>query len=182
MAWCGCRVPERSANKFQEQLGILVRHEVDFIIVGGTAAVLEGAPIITLDLDIVFEKTPENISRLVDALTEVNAHYKDPAGRYIVPDAAKLATFRTNLLVTDLGGLDVLPSIADGLIYSDLLERSSEYEVSGLRLQVLNLDAVIETKEFADRDTDRAVLPILRRTLELKKSKKAEPDKDSESR
>ncbi len=40
-----------------------------------------------------------------------------------------------------------------------------------MRLRVLNLEAVIESKQIADRDKDRAVLPILRRTLELKKSR-----------
>lgn len=50
------------------------------------------------------------------------------------------------------------------------LDRSIEYEVAGLHLKVLNLETVIETKEFANRDKDRATLPILRRTLELKRS------------
>jgi len=51
-----------------------------------------------------------------------------------------------------------------------LLDRSFEYEVAELRLRVLDLETVIETKELANRDKDRAVLPILRRTLEFKRS------------
>lgn len=39
-----------------------------------------------------------------------------------------------------------------------------------MRLRVLDLGTLIETKQFADREKDRAVLPILRRTLELKRS------------
>lgn len=163
-------MPERSPNRFLEQLKVLVRHGVDFIVVGGVAAVFEGAPIVTLDLDIVYDGTSENNSRLAGALKELNALYKDPAGRRIVPDTGKLATIKTHLLLTDSGGLDVLRAIGEDLTYTDLLERSSWYEVEGTRLCVLNLEAVIESKEFADRDKDRAVLPILRRTLELKRA------------
>ena len=158
-----------SPNKFLQQLQVLIRHEVDFIVVGGVAAVFEGAPIITLDLDIVYNRSPENNPRLAAALRELNATYKDLAGRRTVPDLLKLETIERHLLLTDLGGLDVLLSIGEDLAYQDLVGRSSEYEVSGLRLRVLDLETVIESKEFADRDKDRAVLPILRRTLELKR-------------
>lgn len=160
---------EKSPNRFLDQIEVLVRHEVDFIIVGGVAAVLAGAPIITMDLDIAFDRSAENIPRLVRALEELDAHYKDPAGRRIAPDAARLSAFKTNLLLTNLGGLDVLTSLDPGFSYEDLRARSSAYELAGMRLRVLDLDAVIESKEAANRDKDRAVLPILRRTLELKK-------------
>lgn len=69
-----------------------------------------------------------------------------------------------------LGGLDVLTSTGQDLAYQDLLGRSSKCEVAGMHLQVLDLEATIESKTFAGRDKDRAVLPILRRTLELKKN------------
>lgn len=164
---------EKSSIRFLEQLRVLVRHQVDFIVVGGVAAVFAGAPIVTLDLDIVYDPSAENNTRLAAALEELNALYKDPAGRRIVPNVAKLATIRTHLLLTDLGGLDVLRAIGDGLIYADLVDRSSRYEVAGMYLRVLDLDTVIASKEFANRDKDRAVLPILRRTLELRR---AQPD------
>lgn len=160
---------DASPNKFLQQLQILVHHEVDFIVVGGVAAVFEGAPIVTLDLDIVYDSSPANNERLAAALRQLNAIYRDPAGRRIVPDLPKLDTMKLHLLLTDLGGLDVLTSIGQDLTYQDLLCRSSMYEVAGLQVRVLDLDAIIETKAFADRDKDRAVLPILRRTLEVKK-------------
>jgi hypothetical protein len=160
----------RSPSKFRRQLQLLVRHEVEFIVVGGVAAVLGGAPILTLDLDIVYRRSPENVRRLATALREVNAIYNDPVGRRIIPDVSKLESVRLNLLITDLGKLDVLYSISNGLTYDDLFERSSDYDFEGMCLRVLDLEAVIEAKAIADREKDRAVLPILRRTLELKKS------------
>ena len=154
-----------SANKFLDLLRVLRRCEVDFVIVGGVAGVLAGAPLVTFDLDVVFERTPSNISRLLEALREINARYRDPLDREILPDEDKLASFRLNLLVTDLGDLDVLPTIGRDLTYRDLLERSVEYEVADLRVRAIDLPTLIEAKELADRPKDRHALLFLRETL-----------------
>jgi hypothetical protein len=157
-----------SSVKFLGLLRILLRHGVDFFVVGGVAAQLEGAPILTLDLDVLYDKTPANLIRLLSALREIKARYRDPAGRHIEPDMTKLETLRMHLLLTDLGALDILSSIGDGLTYHDLLGRTAIYELGQDRVRVLELAAVIETKEHANRDKDRAVLPVLRQTLAMK--------------
>lgn len=156
------------ALRFLDILKVLGRHEVEYILVGGIAAVLEGAPIATFDLDIVPDPAPDNRGRLLSALQELNARYLDPAGRHILPDEAKLTTLRLHQLVTDAGPLDVLATIGKGLAYQDLEDRTRDYEVGGLRVRCLTLDAIIESKEQAGRDKDRAALPILRRTLARK--------------
>jgi len=43
--------------RFLDALAVLVRHDVEFIVVGGVAVILEGAPVSTLDLDIVHERS-----------------------------------------------------------------------------------------------------------------------------
>ncbi|HBL31357.1 MAG TPA: hypothetical protein DD490_31405 [Acidobacteria bacterium] len=115
----------------------------------------------------LFDRTPENLDRLLAALRELKARYRDPAGRHIEPDLDKLQTLRLHLLLTDLGALDVLGVIGGGLTYQDLVHRTVVYELGELRVRVLELAAVIETKEQANRDKDRAVLPVLRQTLAM---------------
>lgn len=159
---------EPRSVKFLGLLRVLLHHEVDFLVVGGVAAQLEGAPILTLDLDILYDKTPENLDRLLAAFQELKAHYRDPAGRHIEPDREKLATMRMHLLLTDLGALDALAAIGAGLTYQDLLARTITYDLAGARVRVLELAAVILTKEQANRDKDRAALPVLRQTLAMK--------------
>jgi hypothetical protein len=154
--------------RFLGLLRALLRHQVDFIVVGGVAALLEGAPILTLDLDVLVDQTPENLASVLSALRELKARYRDPAGRHIEPDAEKLATLRLHLLETELGALDVLSTIGGELRYGDLLERTVTYQLEEAQVRVLDLAAVIETKEYADRDKDRAVLPVLRQTLAMK--------------
>jgi hypothetical protein len=80
---------ESRSVKFLGLLRVLLRHGVDFFVVGGVAAQLEGAPILTLDLDVLYDTTPQNLDRLLAALREIKAHYRDPAGRHIEPDLEK---------------------------------------------------------------------------------------------
>jgi hypothetical protein len=157
-----------AAARFLDILQLLARHGVDFILVGGFAAVLEGAPVSTFDVDIVPRPAPEVRERLLAALREVNARYLDPAGRVIEPDAVKLETLKVQRLVTDLGILDVLNQIGDGLTYADLLGETQVQDVGGFPVRVLNLATIIRSKEAANREKDLATLPILRRTLRLK--------------
>ncbi len=62
----------------------------------------------------------------------------------------------------------MLSTIGAGLTYQDLVGRTHAYELGDLEVRVLELAAVIETKEQANRDKDRAVLPVLRQTLAMK--------------
>jgi hypothetical protein len=160
-----------SNPKFIEALKVFSRHEVEFILVGGLAAIVQGAPIFTVDLDIVFLRTPENLQRLLAALRELDARYLDPAGRHIVPDAEKLETFRLHRLVTSLGSLDVMETIGAGMAYADLVHDTQRAEVAGVNVRVLGLETIILSKEQANRDKDRATLHVLRRTLELKRGR-----------
>ncbi len=144
---------------YLELFRALGRAGVDYIVVGGVAAILEGAPITTLDLDIVCRRDDDNLRRLTELLDDLEARYRDPAGRVIRPTPDRLASNKINLLETSLG---------PDWDWADLVSRSRLLEVGGLDLRVLKLASVIESKELADREKDRAMLPVLRRTLEEK--------------
>lgn len=149
-------------------LGALHEGQIDHVVVGGVAAILEGAPITTIDVDIVYRSDDENVERLAHLLDELDGRYRDPAGRVIVPTAARLKTNTINLLETRLGLLDAMQRIGPDWTYEDLLSRSRVLQVGDFETRVLELAAIIESKEAAGRDTDRAALPILRRTLETR--------------
>jgi hypothetical protein len=156
------------ALKLFEILKVLARHKVELLVAGGIAAILEGAPVSTFDLDIMVFPSEDNRDRLLVALGELNARYRDPAGRLLIPDREKLNALRIHRLVTDLGPLDVLESIGHGRKYADLVGETTTYNIDGLPVRTLRLEMIIRSKEEANRDKDRAVLPILRRTLTLK--------------
>ena len=143
-------------------LEILDRHAVEFVICGGIAAVLHGAPIMTADLDVVYAATEENCHRLLAALGDLEAVYFDVARRRIVPDLPKLKGLRTHLLETNRGRLDLMREIGAGQGYEDLVGRSEIVELEGTKVRVLDLDAIIESKRAAGRPKDLATLPFLK--------------------
>jgi hypothetical protein len=151
--------------RFDEVLRILIRNEVQFIVVGGVAAILQGSPLTTEDVDVVYLSSEQNNLCLARALGELEAYYFDPAGRHIEPNASRLASMRVHLLNTNCGRVDVLRTVGKDLAYSDLVERSRVLEVAELRVRVLDLETIIETKEHADRPKDRYQLLFLRQLL-----------------
>ena len=149
---------------FLDPLRILTSHGVNFIVVGGVAAVANGVPINTWDLDVVYSTDPQNVERLIPVLSEWDARFRHrPELR---PNTSHLSSSGHKLLMTRFGPIDFLGSIGAGQHYTDLLPHSAELELEpGLHVHVLNLETVIATKEFANGEKDRAVLPVLRATL-----------------
>jgi hypothetical protein len=152
--------------RFADILQLLATNEVEFIVVGMTAGILQGAPISTIDLDLVHRRTPENIARLLRVLAELDAvHRHDPRG--LRPQESHLASAGHQLLTTTHGDLDCLGAIGDGKSYDDLLPETIEMRLStGAPVRVLSLRALIDTKERTGRPKDLAALPVLRATLE----------------
>lgn len=150
-------------------LQTLVEHEVDFIVVGGVCAVLHGAPVVTFDVDVVHSRAPENLNRLLAALQVLDAYYREQPSRRHRPRLPYLASPGHHLLTTRAGFLDVLGTVGTGRGYEELLAHTfQQTTASGLQLRLLDLATLIELKEEAGRDKDKAVLAILRRTLEEK--------------
>jgi predicted nucleotidyltransferase len=153
-------------NKFASRLQALREGGVDFILVGGLAAVLRGAPINTFDVDIVHSRIPANIDRLLRVLESLDAVSRIQPERQLKPVASHLSGPGHINLMTRYGPLDVLGTIGQNLSYEDLLPHSREMDIGATQVRVLDLETLIAIKESIGGEKDRAVLPILRRTLE----------------
>jgi hypothetical protein len=156
-------------SNFLAALRVLGESDVEFVVVGGLAAVLNGAPVGTLDLDIVPAQHERNVAKLLRALDALDAVYRMQPSRRLKPDASHLRSPGPHNLITNCGPLDVLGTIGRGLGYEDLLPHTIEMEIGGgVPVRVLDLATIIRIKEELAGEKDLAVLPILRRTLELK--------------
>lgn len=156
-------------SNFLAALLVLREKDVEFMVVGGLAAVLNGAPIHTYDLDIVPARDEKNLAKLLQALDSLEAIYRMQPSRRLKPDASHLRSPGPHNLITNCGPLDVLGTIGRGLAYEDLLPHTIKMETGGgVRVRVLNLETIIALKEELAGEKDLAVLPILRRTVELK--------------
>lgn len=151
---------------FMELFRALDRAGVEHVVVGGVAAILEGAPIATLDLDIVYRSDDENVRRLAGLLDELDARYRDPAGRDIKPTVSRLHANSVNLMSTRLGPIDAMQRIGAEWGWEDLADRSHFVKVGDLEIRVLDLASIIESKLAAGREKDQVMIPVLRRTLE----------------
>jgi hypothetical protein len=155
----------RGPTSFIRILETLRRHRVRFILVGGVAAVVEGAPVATFDVDIVPQRTPTNIRHLVTALTALKAHYRERPDRRLVPSPDSLAGEGHHLLATALGPLDVLGVIGRDRDFDALLSRSQRRKLGESFVLVLDLETQIAIKEELGRAKDLLALPVLRGTL-----------------
>jgi hypothetical protein len=136
----------------------LLAADIEFIVVGGAAAVLHGAPIATQDLDIVHRRTAENVQRLAELLATLDATFR---GRDLRPSAELLAGKGQLNLSTNLGPLDPLCVLHDGRGYEELLPHTTVLSDGSTSIRVLDLDTLIGVKASAGRARDKLVLPIL---------------------
>ena len=149
---------------FREILELLNKYEVEYIVVGGVAAVIQGAPITTFDLDTLVQISEENANRLLLALDDLEARYREHQST-IKPTREDLLAGGHLLLLTRAGPLDVLGFIGEKDRYEDLVPHSAEFAMTIGRFRVLGLEELIRQKKATDRPKDRAVLELLEQAL-----------------
>jgi len=139
--------------------------DVDFILVGGVAAAVQGAPIMTQDVDILYRIEPSNLSRLEAALLALDAVVRDDPRRLRF-GIGHLETKGHKLTMTRAGALDLLGSInEEQLLFEDILPHTERMNFDGLEICVLRLAKLVELKRMLGRPKDLAVLPVLEATL-----------------
>jgi hypothetical protein len=143
----------------------LLAADVEFVLVGGLAAVVQGAPITTFDVDIVHRRAPENVDRLLTFLTTIGAHYRGRPEPPLPPSRSALLGPGHSLFMTDLGPLDALGAIEGGADYEHLLPRTLEVPLAGGFLRVLGLEAIVALKRGSAEPKDKLRLPVLEATL-----------------
>ncbi len=147
-------------------LARLAASGTDFLLVGGLAAVAQGAPLTTLDVDVLHRRDADNVERLLDFLASVDARYRGrPAGQVLRPTREALSGEGHQLLITSLGPLDVLGAVEGRRGYQSLLPEAVTVEVEGQRVRVVRLEALADLKREATGAKERLVLAILEDTI-----------------
>lgn len=146
-------------------LEALTKAGIDFIVVGGLAAVAQGAPITTMDLDIVHRQSNDNIDKLLAFLKKIDAIHRRIDDKILEPEKNVLSGRGHALFATRFGPLDVLAVIEEERGYDDLLPDTVEIEFRGHTVRVLSLKTLVELKQRSRDPRDRQRLPILQETL-----------------
>ncbi len=138
---------------------------VEAIVVGMVAAVLQGVPMMTWDLDIVHRRTPENVSRLLRVLEDIQATARgDP--RKLKPNETHLTGPGHVLLETRFGDFDCLGAIDGGKAYEDLIDSSVLIDFENRPIRLLSLREILAVKKRAGRPKDLAAIPYLESTID----------------
>jgi len=140
---------------FARLLAVLKASGVEFIIIGGFAATAHGSAHVTVDLDVVYQRTPENLDRLASALEPLRPYLRGaPPG---LPFRFDVETIRRGLnftLTTEAGDLDLLGEVTGGGNYDALLSHSEVRQVDDLECRFVNLETLIHLKRAAGRPKD----------------------------
>ena len=162
-------MPTGSEESVSPNLGALLEGlleaGVDFVLVGGLAAVVQGAPVTTMDVDIVHNRSPENIAKLLAFLKSIDAIHRRPDDEVIEVKEGDISGTGHALFTTRLGPLDVLAAIEEGRAYGDLLEHTVDIDFRGYIIRVLDLKMLIQLKKTSTDPKDRQSLPVLEETL-----------------
>ena len=139
-------------------LETLLRHKIRFMVVGLSAAALQGAPVVTEDIDLWFDNLSD--PKLMQALVKIGAAYIPPFG-YNPPM---------------LGGpgsepFDVVIRMSGLGEFADEWKRALEIKVGKLKLKVLPLERILVSKQAANRPKDQRVIPVLQNTLRTLQAK-----------
>lgn len=140
----------------------LVDAGVDFVVIGGIAAIAHGSPQITQDLDISYAGDEENLERLAETLVALGARLRGVTDELpFVPDGRTLRHTRVLTLDTPDGALDLLaePDASGG--YARLRANAIEAAVSGVTVRIAGLEDLIAMKKAAGRPKDRVYVEEL---------------------
>ena len=140
---------------FATLLRTLGDHRVECILVGGAAATVHGSARLTLDVDVVYQRTPDNLARLVNALAPHAPRLRGaPPDLPFVWDAETLDRGLNFTLATTLGPIDLLGEVAGGGTYERLLPDSEEVTAFGVTCRCVTLERLIHLKRSAGRVKD----------------------------
>ena len=144
----------------------LVEAQLEFVLIGGFAAVAHGATLVTRDVDICCRFNEVNLRRIQKALGDLHPVHRSRPDLPLDLTPEQCSGLKNLYLKTDLGVVDCLGEVLAVGNFDAVLKQSVEVELPFGRCRILNLDGLIRAKEAMDRDHDRITVRQLR---EIKK-------------
>jgi predicted nucleotidyltransferase len=141
----------------------LAASEIEFVVIGGYAAVLHGSSQVTQDLDICAILSDQNIDKLREALGDLDPRHRMTAQKLSFLDTPPPGTKVANLyLRTKLGVVDILTEVLGVGDFDRLKSRAQTITLGGNAVRMIALDDLITAKEALARDKDLITAKELR--------------------
>jgi len=125
--------------------------------IGAWAVIAHGYVRATADIDFIARLDQDNIARLANALSELNARLRgiDADKLDIDPrNPAVLATGASFTMDTDAGPLNFIKDVPGALDYDDMQSRARCADAGGVTVRVVGYEDLIRMKEASGRDQD----------------------------
>lgn len=135
---------------------------VDFVLVGGMAAVAHGSSLITKDVDVYTPLVEPNLSKIVEALRDLDPRYRFRPDKLRMPlEPERLHGFRMLNLVTELGAIDLMAEVSGVAPFEEIVAKSWTSDLGGVVVRIIDLESLISAKRSAGRPKDiRAVAEL----------------------
>ena len=153
-----------------QQLSELVRRlivgQVEFVLVGGFAAVAHGVTMVTRDVDICCRFSADNLMRIQTAFAGLHPVHRSRPDLALELTPEQCATLKNLYLKTDHGAVDCLGEVLGVGDFDEVFLHVVEVELPVGKCRVLDIDALIRAKEAIGRDHDKITVKHL---IEIKK-------------
>lgn len=154
-------------SAFEDILSLLIANQIDFILIGGLAGMALGSARATVDVDVVYSRSDDNIRKLASALANTNPYLRGaPSGLPFTFDVETIQSGLNFTLTTEIGDLDLLGEVAGGGSYQSLFDDTSVVKIFGLEVQCVTLEKLIHLKRAAGRPKDLEAIAELEALLE----------------
>jgi hypothetical protein len=146
---------------------ILQRFGVRFVIIGGTAASVQGSTIVTWGFDVCYARDDENLERLAVALREMQASLRgSPPGLPFQLDARTLKAGDSFTFTTRFGDFDILGTPSGSQGFEQIMANAEELNLGGTPVWVASVSDLLRMKKAAGRKMDAPYIEQLGALLE----------------
>ena len=147
---------------YQKIIERFVENEINFVIVGGFAAISHGSHILTQDLDLCIETDTDVWYKVYSALKDLHPWHRMTPNRIPFTYSLSDSPYKNLYLSTDLGQLDLLGRITGVGEFSNVLKVSDQVMLGTNPINILGIDALISSKESLKRPKDNSSIKVLK--------------------
>ena len=159
-------------QNLSELVNRLIRHQVEFVLVGGFAAVAHGVTLVTRDVDICCRFDAANLKRIQAAFADLHPAHRSRPDMPLELTEEQCRTLKNLYVKTDLGMVDCLGEVLGVGNFDNLMKHSVEIELPAGVCRVIDIDALIMAKEAMNRDHDRITVKHLIQIKSIKSKTK----------
>jgi len=153
-------------QNLSELMRRLVLSRVEFVLVGGFAAVAHGVTLVTRDVDICCRFSEANLMLIQQAFAELHPVHRSRPDLPLQLTPEQCSRLKNLYLKTDLGVVDCLGEVLGIGNYEEVLINSVEVELPYGKCRILDIDALVRAKEAMNRNHDKITVMLLKKIKE----------------